>query len=418
MLRAGIRNVDERWKTRLIPKVLCASMYTASTATQPVRLQNLVQDARSAVNRCKQRVGRVMRALVSPHSSVGLLQPYRLFASCLRRWPLTNLHSSRHGRSSAPEAQVAFVLWRYPLLSQTFVRREVQGLRDCGLPVKVFALEPDDPPLATDPHSPAGEVHYFGPAGDKVGRAFVLECLRRHPWTVIGLCLYLVGHNHHGAKTWWRDRDVLYLAGQLAAALAAHRVTHVHSAWADQYALVSFVAARMLGITFSAQARAFELHRSVERSAIADRLRFAEFVVTNPETFVASVIDVGPGSSQVVTVDGLADGSVVVPVQFNGHDASVSTQIACDTPVCTDGVLTTVTDDKGVQHQACVASAAVDPAPAPGDPPAKVTLRSSTLTTSPQQLPSTGSGTTSGLVIAAVLVGSGSVASLLSRRKP
>ena len=144
----------------------------------------------------------------------------------------------------------------------------------------------------------------------------------------------------------------------------------------------------------------------------------AEFVVTNPETFVASVIDVGPGSSQVVTVDGLADGSVVVPVQFNGNDASVSTQIACDTPVCTDGVVTTVIDDNGVQHQACVASAAVDPTPAPVAPPAKATLRSSTPTTSPQQLPSTGAGTTSGLVIAALLVGSGSVASLLSRRKP
>ena len=144
----------------------------------------------------------------------------------------------------------------------------------------------------------------------------------------------------------------------------------------------------------------------------------AEFVVTNPDTFVASVIDVGPGSSQIVTVDGLADGSAVVPVQFNGNDASVSTQIACDTPVCTDGVLTTVTDDSGVQHQACVASAAVDPTPAPVEAPAKATLRSSTPTTSPQQLPSTGAGTTSGLVIAALLVGSGSVASLLSRRKP
>lgn len=146
----------------------------------------------------------------------------------------------------------------------------------------------------------------------------------------------------------------------------------------------------------------------------------AEFVVTNPETFVASVIDVGPGSSQVVTVNGLADGSVVVPVQFNGNDASVSTQIACDTPVCTEGVVTTVIDDNGVQHQACVASAAGGPAPvpAPVDPPAKATLRSSTPTTSPQQLPSTGAGTTSGLVIAALLVGSGSVASLLSRRKP
>jgi LPXTG-motif cell wall-anchored protein len=132
------------------------------------------------------------------------------------------------------------------------------------------------------------------------------------------------------------------------------------------------------------------------------------------------VIDVGPGSSQVVTVGGLADGSVVVPVQFNGNDASVRTQISCDTPVCSEGVVTTVIDDSGVQHQACVASAAGAPAPvpAPVDPPAKATLRSSTPTTSPQELPSTGSGTTSGLVIAALLVGSGSVASLLSRRKP
>jgi LPXTG-motif cell wall-anchored protein len=137
----------------------------------------------------------------------------------------------------------------------------------------------------------------------------------------------------------------------------------------------------------------------------------AEFVVTNPETFVASVIELGPASSQLVTIDGLADGSVVVPVQFNGSDASVSTQIACDAPVCTDGVLTTVTDDSGVQHQACVAVAA-DPAPARSS----LAPQPAPPTTSPARLPTTGAGT-GGLVIAALLVGSGSVASLVSRRK-
>ncbi len=149
----------------------------------------------------------------------------------------------------------------------------------------------------------------------------------------------------------------------------------------------------------------------------------AEFVVTNPETFVASVIDLAPGASQVVTVGGLADGSVVVPVQFNGNDASVSTTIACDTTPCVDGVLTTVTDDNGVQHQACVASAAEPAVAAPAANPAANPARASLLpqstpTTGAAQLPATGSGTTGGLVIAAVLVGMGSVASLLSRRKP
>jgi LPXTG-motif cell wall-anchored protein len=145
----------------------------------------------------------------------------------------------------------------------------------------------------------------------------------------------------------------------------------------------------------------------------------AEFVVTNPATFIASVIDVAPGSSLVVTVDGLADGPVVVPVQFNGNDASVSTQISCDAPpTCPAGVLTTVTDDSGVQRQACVESAAAEPATVVPATPAKSTLtRSVPPTTATNQLPQTGTGT-GGLIIAALLVGSGSVASLLSRRKP
>ena len=143
----------------------------------------------------------------------------------------------------------------------------------------------------------------------------------------------------------------------------------------------------------------------------------AEFVVTNPLTSAASVIELPAGASQLITFGGLPDGSVVVPVQFNGTDATVTSQISCDAPVCTDGVLSLVTDDSGVQHQACVASAAVAPMVAPPRaslaPPAAHTASASTQPT----LPTTGAGT-GGLVIAAVLVGSGSLVSLLSRRRP
>jgi LPXTG-motif cell wall-anchored protein len=145
----------------------------------------------------------------------------------------------------------------------------------------------------------------------------------------------------------------------------------------------------------------------------------AEFVVTNPQTFIASVIELGPGASQVVSVGGLADGSVIVPVQFNGNDASVSTVISCDPLVCAQGVITVITDDNGVQHQACVDSAAAAPVVVPPVNPGKASLvpqTNPTPTTSAAQLPRTGTGT-GGLVIAAILVGSGSIASLLSRRK-
>jgi hypothetical protein len=151
----------------------------------------------------------------------------------------------------------------------------------------------------------------------------------------------------------------------------------------------------------------------------------AQVVVTNPETFVASAIDLAAGASQVVTVNGLSDGFVVVPVVVDGNDQSVSTQVSCDAPVCAEGALTSVVDDSGVEHQACVESAtAVSPAAAPPAPEAKATLAPSTVAThstpaqagSTAKLPTTGAGT-GGLVIAALLVGSGSLASLLSRRR-
>jgi LPXTG-motif cell wall-anchored protein len=145
----------------------------------------------------------------------------------------------------------------------------------------------------------------------------------------------------------------------------------------------------------------------------------ASYSVVDPLTFDSSNFELAPGETHVVTLDGLADGNLFVPVELNGNDASVSTSITCDQPACADGALSTVTDDNGVQQQACVASAvAVPPATT-----AKATFVSEALSTPPStpstssaMLPSTGSNT-EGLLIAAVLVASGSIASLISRRR-
>ena len=129
------------------------------------------------------------------------------------------------------------------------------------------------------------------------------------------------------------------------------------------------------------------------------------------------VAEAAPSASapaiECVNAGDTAGQSIALP---SGANEIVTAQAVCITAVCTDGVLTVITDDSGVQHQACVASAADTPVT-----PDKSTLsspaQSAPAAPAPAVLPATGRGT-GGLVIAALLVGSGSVVSLLSRRRP
>ena len=130
-------------------------------------------------------------------------------------------------------------------------------------------------------------------------------------------------------------------------------------------------------------------------------------VAIDPETF--QVIDVPAGESQVVSTNG---GQIVVA------------QDTCETPVCAEGAIATVVDDSGVQQQACVASAAaVPPAPAaaatfapPAPTPSTPTTPLPSTPAATKALPKTGASAES-LIIAALLVGSGSVVSLVARRR-
>ncbi|MES2176310.1 MAG: glycosyltransferase family 4 protein [Gemmatimonadota bacterium] len=207
---------------------------------------------------------------------------YRMLGSVLVRSSFDGLRA-RSRRPHAGPGRIAYVLWRYPWLSQTFVRREVETLREAGVSVLVFAVESGDQPDvpgATD--SSPGTV-YFGPIDDAVGKAAIRAYARRTPWTVVRLVLFVIRHGALLHWPWWRDREIVIEAAQLATVLSSHGITHVHSTWADRYALISFVASRLIGATFSVQARASEIHRFAQAPQIADRLRFGAFIVTNSQ---------------------------------------------------------------------------------------------------------------------------------------
>lgn len=309
-LRRAALSIVNRGGVRLVPQVLCA---------RPVPRGG----ARRAWDGVRRRAQRVLRAARTAPIWGPILRwprPYEILSAPFKRLSFNGLRIPPRRSVPSGAERIAYVLWRYPSRSETFIRREVQALRHAGVSLDVFALETDDPPIAPDPASPAGAVTYFGPEIHDVGRSSVLEWLRRRPWTVLRLWLFIVGHRYDGhVKTWWGDRDLLYLAGQLASVLAKHRITRVHSPWANHHAIVAFGASRLLGATFSVQARAYEIHRSTESKAVADRLRFAEFVITNSRYNERYLRDL-PGVSGVPPVHVIYNGVDLARFPADGGD--------------------------------------------------------------------------------------------------
>jgi glycosyltransferase involved in cell wall biosynthesis len=207
------------------------------------------------------------------------LSRYERLSAFLRSWPLRGLRARQ--RSLGPNEHVAYVLWRYPTVVDHVIRREVHAIRALGVHASVFAVEPDDPPLAEDEHSPAGDTTYFGKVSLYDCKQLLFRALLRRPFAVLRVLLLLIRHPQRGRKVWSADREVLLGAAKQAVMFEGKGVTHVHSPWANRQGFQALLAAKVLGLSYSVEARASEVRRHIEAPLLGDRLRFANFVITN-----------------------------------------------------------------------------------------------------------------------------------------
>jgi glycosyltransferase involved in cell wall biosynthesis len=204
---------------------------------------------------------------------LGAVLQHRLF-----RW--LGRASSPHGRKHGT-SRVGYVLWQFPTFGASYIDREIRALRRNGTELEIFAWEPDANPLSADVSGQADAPKYYGSTPPRAGREFLRKRLLRAPWTVVRCWLMVVRGRRSTETNWSRDLLDLQRAAQLARALARRNITHVHSPWANQSALHAVIAARLLGITVSVEARASEIHRTWHRRKVEDLLRWVDLVITN-----------------------------------------------------------------------------------------------------------------------------------------
>ena len=212
---------------------------------------------------------------------------YQQLSTKFTWWPLGSLKKgSKPGASQ--NTKLAYYTWHFPCLSQTFIQREIGALKKSGNSFQIFAdvcLTPEI--LDENARRLISETDYILPIDRKRLAAFKRTFLRRHPLRYINLFMYIVTHSYGHFKSYRSDKEVFHKAIYLAGGLQEKGITHVHAPWADISAFLVLIASRLLGITYSLQGRAHDIHRKSFLHAIPEKFGNAKFAITNTRYNVA-----------------------------------------------------------------------------------------------------------------------------------
>jgi len=181
----------------------------------------------------------------------------------------------------AYQSNIAYILPRFPVLTQTFVLYEILALQEGGISIDVFPLLRERPKvLHPEVKQLVEEAHYHGAMSPKVLLAN-LTFVARRPRTYFRTLLEVV----RGSWKSWK-----YLLGGLAMfpksvlfaiEIQKRGITHIHAHFSNHSALSALVVHRLSGIPFSFTAHGSDLH--IDRCMLRQKVDAAVFVVAISE---------------------------------------------------------------------------------------------------------------------------------------
>jgi colanic acid/amylovoran biosynthesis glycosyltransferase len=177
------------------------------------------------------------------------------------------------GHAMRTPNRVGYVVKRYPRYSETFIVNEILAHEAAGLEVEIFALRP---PVDTHFQDAIARVRapvsYLPRAGARPRDLWqAMRSLRDEPERLMA-----------GLEAGWDDDGAdVHQALELAKAVRARGIRHLHAHFGSSPATVARLAAFFTGITYSFTAHAKDIfHEDVDFEALKQKLRDAFSVVT------------------------------------------------------------------------------------------------------------------------------------------
>lgn len=177
--------------------------------------------------------------------------------------------------------KIAYCVVRYPTLSQTFLQREIEGLRKHGLDVHVFGCRQFKFLKEAD-----ARVHFLKFKNFCDFFITLFSSIFHEPKLIFEFLALITKYRWNSFENFWANVWGLFTGIAFAKEMRKGKIQMAHGAWATLPATTAAVCARFLHIPFSFGAHAYDLYRHGGDGFLREKLGFAAFVHTTTQANV------------------------------------------------------------------------------------------------------------------------------------
>lgn len=184
----------------------------------------------------------------------------------------------RAGRSLEVTASVLYIIGTYPLLTTTFIDREILELRKQGVGVEVVSIRRSGRTLSEYQHRLAQDVSYVLPAPVVQVLLHNLRFALRRPARYLTVMWQLVRGAHPSRARRVKTLGHFFLGVHVAGIASRTAPARVHAHFVDRAATLAIVVSRLLDIPYSATAHANDIY--VDPVLLPEKIAWSDFVAT------------------------------------------------------------------------------------------------------------------------------------------
>lgn len=180
-----------------------------------------------------------------------------------------------------PRKRIAYIVSRFPKITETFILFEIVELARLGTEVAVFSILRENEGVMHAEAAPIVErAHYCDLFSWAVLRSQIFW-LRRAPARYLRAWWRSLVGNAASPSFFVRALVIVPAAAHFARQMQEERIEHVHASWATHTALAAYVVHILTGIPYSFTAHAHEIY--CDRTMLGEKIRHSEFFVTISE---------------------------------------------------------------------------------------------------------------------------------------